>query len=166
MAIAGNQSIYQTVSYLTINYKLKRMITFEKFMRVLREAGSKESAKVNSLLLGGVDGMPVTHQTGYGAVWRKGIPPHRVDRKRMNRETHERMIAALAVSTATIVLAEKAPLIALLTGFGSSLMLRELYRDWKAGFEAARHLPNDYFLEFPPIKQSEKLAYRTKRIER
>lgn len=135
------------------------MITFEQFVQELKKGGSYQSARFNSLVLLGVDGMPTTHQIGFGKALRSGINPAQVSMAWVNDNTHSRMAMVLggaAITGATIAI----PLVSLVAGSLTGIGLYELYLDWKAGFHAVQYLPHSYFNEFRPIRNVRRLVYQ------
>src|SRR6218665_1637222 len=114
------------------------------FIQALKNGGTDLSARFNVNALRGVHGMSVTHQTGFGNAWRKGIHPDNVDVDTMNGETHVRMLAAVAGATGGKALLSEdsdwAKLLGVAAAGYSIWQAKELFLDWKAGFEAAKHI--------------------------
>ena len=77
------------------------MVTIEKFIHELKNTGSYQSARFNSLVLGGIDGMPTTHQIGFGKAIRLGVNPAYVSRDWVNVDTHSRMSLVLGGAVIT-----------------------------------------------------------------
>lgn len=134
------------------------MLTLDGFIDALKEGGSDASAGFNSLILGGVDGMPTTHQIGFGNAWRHGLYPTQVDMTWVNNNTHTRMLIVVGGAYVTSAMAP-IPLLSLAVGGLTFYEIRELYLDWVAGFEAAQYLPREYFLEFPPIRSMRRVTF-------
>ncbi len=135
------------------------MVTFEKFKQIIKTEGSYQSARFNSLVLGGVDGMPTTHQIGYGKAIRLGINPAHVNRDWLNGDTHSRMNLVLGGAIFTGVITP-IKMLSLLSGSLTAIGFYELYQDWRIGFQAVNYLPQSYFNEFQPIKNVGHMAYQ------
>lgn len=119
------------------------------FRTALLEMGSDASTWANKNLFGGVQGMPITHQVGFGAALRNGIHPNQVNVDQMNDEVHIRMLAVFAgLSGGTNLLSVNDSLVklfgAVATGV-SSYYLIELMKDWQAGLKAAKMLDERYW---------------------
>ncbi len=87
--------------------------------------------------------MPVTHQTGFGNAWRNGTHPNSVNVDNMNNETHLRMTAAgLGLAGGKFLKKDDVffNIVGALSAVYGTYQLMELYQDWKAGFEAAKHI--------------------------
>jgi len=135
------------------------IMTFEQFIRTIEEEwnrlkneGSRASARFNSFRLNGVDGMPLTHQIGFGNHYRNGTLQGTINMQNLNIRTHARMGVVAAGVGATVASFSIHPIAGIIAGGLTGLAAHELYKDWKAGFEAANYLHYSYFAEFPPIR--------------
>ena len=129
------------------------MITFEQFIAALQENGTKHPVKLNSTVLGGIDGMPVTHQVGFGSALIKGIHPQYVNISEMNKEVITRIKTALKARAEKKTSTNSNRWNALLSGAVAAYSLYEIYEEWVAGHKAAQYLDKAYFSQFPPIRK-------------
>lgn len=113
---------------------------------------SKASSKLNSHVFYGVDGMPTTHQVGFGDALNHGLNPATIDVDEMERKVHAEMAATAAAGVATIVLARSQPELAIVTGLLTLIGVTKLKNDWNRGFEAPNYLPQSYFEHYPPLR--------------
>lgn len=124
-------------------------MTLNDFRKALLDMGSDTSKWANKNVFGGVNGMPITHQIGFGSYLKQGINPNRVNIDLMNDEVHFRMVAVyVGLYGGTSLLEEKdgwAQLFGALTTGVSGYHLVKLLADWEAGFKAATMLDATYW---------------------
>lgn len=131
------------------------MMSFDEFIKALLELGSDLSKWGNKNIFGGVKGMPITHQIGFGRYWRlERIDPNTIDIRWLNSDTHKRMaISGIGIGGGLTVLSKCDHWLFKIIGAGAtiygSVKLYELYLDWKAGFEAAEQLDYAYWNRVP-----------------
>lgn len=134
------------------------MISLEQFKNALLAEGSHQSAKFNTFVLGGIDGMPLTHQIGFGNYFRNDCYPDDVDMSKMEFDTHAKMGLVVAGLCLTKSTAKEHPVLAILSAGLSGYGIFEMYKDWQAGFKAANYLSNEYFVKYPSLKQVKTLT--------
>lgn len=116
------------------------MISLEEFIAGLKELRSEGSRLTNSYLLQGVHGMSMTQQMALGAAYRKGLNPSQVDMDEMKFNILGRLaLSGIEIEGGLKVNKEKAEK-SKVTKIFAAYQLRELYLDWKAGFEAAEQM--------------------------
>lgn len=127
------------------------MISLTTFITVLEKGGSSLSSDFNTNILGGVPGMPLTHQIGLGSQHKRGNDVNFVDMDDLNNSTHFRMLLAFGGASITkkIVQESEADLLSIIAGSAAAYFTyteaKELYQDWIAGFQAAKELNDDYY---------------------
>jgi len=117
--------------------------------------GSRASSMLNSAA-GGVDGMPLTHQVGFGEVFGHFQNPASVNLQQMEDHVHEDLIETAALAGLTVLAVKlDQPFLALVGAFATGCKIAKHKRDWVNGFPAAeivRAQRPEYFEKYPPLK--------------